>query len=452
MRRAAAFALPALLLAGCAAASQAPAQTDALTIENRYPLEYAKQFTVDVCAGGYDLITIDGSRYLVVPEGAAAPANLDADITVLQQPIQNIYLVSSSAMDPIISIGGLGAVALSGTQAENWYLDAARTAMEQGEIAYAGKYSAPDYETILSADCGLAIENTMIYHTPEVKEQLEKFGVPVLVERSSYESDPLARMEWVKLYGILLGRTEEAERIFDDAVQRIAPLLDEEPTGKTAAFFSITSNNLATVRKGGDYVAKMIGLAGGSYVFADLTDSGNNLATVNISLEDFYAGARNADVLFYNSTIEGELRTMDELLAKCPMLADFKAVQSGSVWCTSQSLFQQSMELPDLILDMNKVFTEEGVDAVMMLRLQRERMEEGLVPSLEDYHARYGLTAARLARAAPGAAVLHPGPINRGVEIASSVADGPQSVILSQVTFGIAVRMAVMSIVAGNEA
>ena len=107
MRRAAAFALPALLLAGCAAASQAPAQTDALTIENRYPLEYAKQFTVDVCAGGYDLITIDGSRYLVVPEGAAAPANLDADITVLQQPIQNIYLVSSSAMDPIISIGGL---------------------------------------------------------------------------------------------------------------------------------------------------------------------------------------------------------------------------------------------------------------------------------------------------------------------------------------------------------
>ena len=107
-----------LLLAGCAGSGSTAAPT--LTVENRYPLEYAKQFTVDVCAGGYDLITIDGSRYLVVPEGAAAPANLDADITVLQQPIQNIYLVSSSAMDPIISIGGLGAVALSGTHAENW--------------------------------------------------------------------------------------------------------------------------------------------------------------------------------------------------------------------------------------------------------------------------------------------------------------------------------------------
>ena len=350
-------ALPALLLAGCAA-QPAASGTETLTVTGSYPLQYAQQFTIDECEGGYYLITIDGTRYLVVPEGENAPAELDADITVLQQPIENIYLVSSSAMDPIISIDGLDTVALSGTQADNWYLDAAKTAMENGQIAYAGKYSAPDYETILSADCGLAIENTMIYHTPEVKEQLEKFGVPVLVERSSYESDPLARMEWVKLYGILLGRTEEAERIFDDAVQRIAPLLDEEPTGKTAAFFSITSNNLATVRKGGDYVAKMIGLAGGSYVFADLTDSGNNLATVNISLEDFYAGARDADVLLYNSTIEGSIASTEQLVEKCPLLAQFKAVQNGNVWCTAQSLFQQSMELPDLILDMNRVFTE----------------------------------------------------------------------------------------------
>ena len=355
------LALPALLLAGCAAAAS-NAENNDLTIESRYPLAYAEQFTVDECAGGSSLITIDGSRYLVVPENATVPEKLDADIVVLRQPIRNIYLVSSSAMDPIISIDGLGAVALSGTQADNWYLDAAKAAMQSGQVAYAGKYSAPDYETILAANCGLAIENTMIYHTPEVKEQLEKFGVPVLVERSSYESGPLARMEWVKLYGILLGKREEAERVFDDAVQRIAPLENEEPTGKTVAFFSITSNNLATVRKGSDYVAKMIEMAGGTYAFADLTDSGNNLATVNISLEDFYAGAKDADVLIYNSTIEGEIRTTDELIAKCPLLADFKAVQSGNVWCTAQSLFQQSMELPDLILDMNKVFTEGTPD------------------------------------------------------------------------------------------
>ncbi|KRG46628.1 aspartate carbamoyltransferase catalytic subunit [Stenotrophomonas panacihumi] len=91
----------------------------------------------------------------------------------------------------------------------------------------------------------------------------------------------------------------------------------------------------------------------------------------------------------------------------------------------------------------------EGVDAVMMLRLQRERMEEGLVPSLEGYHARYGLTAERLRRAAPDAAVLHPGPINRGVEITDEVVDGPQSWVLRQVANGVAVRMAVLETLLG---
>jgi aspartate carbamoyltransferase catalytic subunit len=86
----------------------------------------------------------------------------------------------------------------------------------------------------------------------------------------------------------------------------------------------------------------------------------------------------------------------------------------------------------------------DGVDAVMMLRLQRERMEEGLVPSLEQYFADYGLDARRLARAAPDAIVMHPGPMNRGVEIEDAVADGPQSVILDQVASGVAVRMAVL--------
>ena len=86
----------------------------------------------------------------------------------------------------------------------------------------------------------------------------------------------------------------------------------------------------------------------------------------------------------------------------------------------------------------------EGVDAVMMLRLQRERMEDGLVSSLEQYHRDFGLTAQRLRRAAGDAVVLHPGPMNRGVEITDEVADGPQSLILRQVGNGVAVRMAVL--------
>jgi len=97
---------------------------------------------------------------------------------------------------------------------------------------------------------------------------------------------------------------------------------------------------------------------------------------------------------------------------------------------------------------------QEGIqdaDVVIMLRLQNERMSGALLPSSQEYFNSFGLTPEKLAWARPDAIVMHPGPINRGVEIDSQVVDGGQSVILPQVTFGVAVRMAVMSIVAGNE-
>jgi aspartate carbamoyltransferase catalytic subunit len=96
--------------------------------------------------------------------------------------------------------------------------------------------------------------------------------------------------------------------------------------------------------------------------------------------------------------------------------------------------------------DMNEGL--KGVDVIIMLRLQNERMTGALLPSAQEYFKSYGLTPERLALAKPDAIVMHPGPMNRGVEIDSAVADGAQAVILPQVTFGIAVRMAVMSMLA----
>ena len=359
----------ALALTGCGSKTQ-PANTESLVFSHHYKLDYAQQFTAECYEGGYTLLTVTESdkRFLVVPEDAANVDDLPADVTVLRQPLQNIYLVSSSVMDLFLHLDALGTVTLTGTKAEGWYLPEVKQAMEEGRIAYAGKYSAPDYEQILAAGCDLTVENTMVLHTPEVKEQLEHFDIPVIVERSSYESGPLARMEWIKFYGILLGKEEMAEQVFAAQEQEIQPLLDQPSTGKSCAFFSLTTNNLATVRKGSDYVARMIEMAGGSYVFADLTDNGNSLATMNLPLEDFYAGAKDADVLIYNSVIEGAVSSVSQLTERFPLLAEFKAVKEGQVWCTAQSLFQQSMELADLILDMNRVFTE-GTPAPEELKL-----------------------------------------------------------------------------------
>jgi aspartate carbamoyltransferase catalytic subunit len=115
-----------------------------------------------------------------------------------------------------------------------------------------------------------------------------------------------------------------------------------------------------------------------------------------------------------------------------------------------ESLLPNDLDLLGVKVFHNMEEGLRGVDVVMTLRIQKERMEVGNVPEGAAFFAQFGLTQERLALAKPDAIVMHPGPMNRGVEIDSAVADGAQSVILKQVTFGIAVRMAVMSIVAGN--
>ena len=339
-----------------------------LKYDHSLELQYADQFAVDYYEGDYALITIvGGGQFLLVPEGKEAPEGLDADITVIHQPLENIYLVATSTMDFFRALDGLGSISLSGTKADGWYIDEVKQALEDGSIVFAGKYSAPDYELILSKNCDLALESTMIYHNPEVKEKLEEFGIPVLVEHSSYESHPLGRTEWVKLYGVLLDKEEEAEAVFEEQAEKLNSIKDSENTGKTVAFFYINSMGSANVRKSNDYVSKMIELAGGKYIFNDLGTDEEGLSTMNMGMEDFYAGAKDADYIIYNSTIDGELGSLDELLKKSTLLKDFKAVKEGNVWCLTKSMFQETTCLGDVIMDIHRMLTEDDPEGLTYL-------------------------------------------------------------------------------------
>lgn len=356
------------LLVGCGG-KQAPAAEaagpdwSALSVARQVPLAYATEFSLTEYEQGYMLLDIPTSgRFLIVPEGAGLPKGLDGDIVPLYAPLDRMYLAATSAIDFFRALDGIGSVRLSGTDVNGWYVEEAKAALQNGSMIFAGKYSAPDYELIFALKCDLAIESTMIYHSPEVKEQLSKLGVPVLVERSSYEEDPLGRMEWVKVYGALLGKLPEAEALFAAETEAVAPLLSQPKTNKTVAFFYITTTGTVNVRKSSDYVPRMIEMAGGTYVFPDL-NSGSALSTVNMTMESFYDGARDADVLIYNSNIDGEVFTLKELLQKSAFLKDFKAVQTGDVWCTGKNLFQEPMGLGKLILDMHRVLTDENAPA-----------------------------------------------------------------------------------------
>ncbi len=344
-----------------------------LTYSHSMETVYAKKFSVDYYQDGYALIGIaDGSRFLVVPEGKKAPEKLEEGIVVLQQPIENIYLVASAVMDMFVALDALPMVKFSGLKADGWYIKEAREAVEAGELLYAGNYAAPDYEQIVSQECGLAIENTMISHNPEVKEQLERLGIPVLVDYSSYEAEPLGRTEWVKLYGLLANKEAEAEQAFAQEMEAFTSIRDSEASGKTVAFFYITTNGEANVRKSSDYLPKMIEMAGGSYIFEDLGEEEDTASsTVKMQMEEFYASAKDADYIIYNSAIEGELSSVAELLDKSSLLENFKAVQEGNVYCTTKNLYQSSMELGTMIQDIHKMLSGEESDLTYLYPLKK---------------------------------------------------------------------------------
>ena len=330
-------------------------------------LAWATGFTVDLYEGDRALACIaDGTRYLFVPAGDA-PQGIAEDVTVLERPLSNIYLASSSTLCLFAALGAVDCVSHVSVTQETCTVEAFTQAIASGDIVYGGKYSAPDYEAFLNGGCRLAVENTMIYHTPEVKEQLERLGIPVFVERSSYERHPLGRMEWVKVYGALLGRDAEAEELYRQEIDQLQGVLSQENTGKTVAFFSINSNGSVTVRKSGDYIARTIELAGGRYIFPDLGADDSAVTTLNMQMEAFYDGAIGADILIYNSTINGQLSSLDELIGESVLLSDFPAVQEGRVWCTSRNLFQETMRLGGLILDIHSILTEENPDSLRYL-------------------------------------------------------------------------------------
>ena len=322
--------------------------------------EYAEHFRVDELEDGTLQLTLgEKERYLLLARDEKVPETAESSLPIIRIPTERIYAASSSVPDLFLQCGALKEIRFTGTSEMSWRLTEIQDALRDGDMLYAGKYSAPDYELLLQEDCDLVIENTMILHNPEVKEKLEALGLPVIIEYSSYEPHPLGRVEWIRLYGLLTGHREEADRFFAEQISILENTVSSS-NGKTAAFFYITNSGTVVVRKNSDYVNRMIELAGGCSPFTDLPHDDTALSTVTIQMESFYEQARNADVLIYNGTTVGGLENMDDLLAKSSLFTDFKAVRNGEVWCTEQSMFQQSSATAEMIADLHTILSGEA--------------------------------------------------------------------------------------------
>ncbi|MCR4946207.1 MAG: ABC transporter substrate-binding protein [Lachnospiraceae bacterium] len=340
-------------------------------------LKYATQFEITHYENGYKLIHIsDGSDYVVVPPGKEDDNLGVSGAVIIHEAPENIYLAASSAMDLFVKLDALDNIGTCSTAASDYTIEEAREKIESDEIRYIGKYRSPDYEILLESECDLAIESTMITHSPEIKEEIERLGIPVLTERSSYEKHPLGRLEWIKLYGAILGKEEEAEAFFDREEEKVLKVLEEldeqKDTGYSSpkvAFFYVSPNGYINIRKPGDYVSTMIEMAGGSYVFDGVTDeSGNALSTMNLDWEEFYEKAVEADILIYSGTIDGGIESRGELIDKNELFNDFKAVKTGNVFCSNSDMFQCTSLVADMIVELHDIINDNDTDDLRFIK------------------------------------------------------------------------------------
>ena len=343
---------------------------EGLAFERQVGFSYARGIDIFCYEGGYKLFDVHGSaRYLLIPEGKEVPDGLAADIRIIRGPVDHVYMAATAVMALVRASGGLSAVRFSSLQEDGWYVEEAAELMRSGDILYAGKYSAPDFELLISQGCDLAVESTMILHSPKIQEMLEHLGIPVFIDRSSYEEHPLGRAEWVRVYGALFGDESAADSFFEEQEQVLEDLADYGNTGKTVAFFYISSDGSAIVRRSSDSIPKMIALAGGVYALSDIpAASETSHSSFSMTMEEFYAEAVDADYLIYNSSIDSPVTTMEELFEKSSLLKNFRAVREGNVWCADRYLYQATDITGQLIRDFHTMLTGGEEEDMMFLK------------------------------------------------------------------------------------
>lgn len=411
----------------------APPEIDGLMFISSEKNDVAEYFRLsvyeDASGAKYQLLETAGGlhRYLIVPADAqvsnrksdhftarASEANSankekkgDAlELTVLQQPLTTTYVAASAVMASLCDLGAVSQIRFSGLREEGWYVDEARTAMKKGSMLFAGKYSEPDYETLLREGCDLALESTMIYRSPEVIEKLSALGIPVYIDYSSYEPHVLGRLEWIRVYGALFGHEEKAQQWYASERDRIRAIQKDAETssgeasqsGKsteksetktsrnskneassigsssgsagtdttadlrpTVVYFYVNSSGQIQVRQPHDYIPELLELAGARYLAPDMSSlGGSRKSNVTVSLEDFYSSCRDADYLIYSATLDRPLSSIQELLGKNALFADFKAVKEGHVYTTDKDFYQLSDRMADFAEDVHRMLQGQG--------------------------------------------------------------------------------------------
>lgn len=316
---------------------------------------YATGFTIEALANGVKKVT-DGENQtlLLVPKGKKPPTGYE-DLPQVTVPVKSAVILSVTFGALMRPLEVIDSVVGSGTMENELYIEEMKQRYASGQIKYVGggTMGAPDFEAIQLLKPDIVFCSTGYPDWVEYYNKLKSMGLKVAVCNDYLETDPLARLEWIKFIAAFYGKDADAQTYFNDVVKKIDEIKNQVMVSSRYAsvlWASIFMGN-CYVSNGDSYVAKMIDMAGGEYVFKDLPGSG----TSSISLEELYARGKTANVFIYAST-PPYINSIKEIVDNGPVLADLPVMVSGEVYCFQPWYFQISDKPDEIIQDLAYIF------------------------------------------------------------------------------------------------
>lgn len=313
------------------------------------------------------------TSWLLLPEGVDKVSGAPAGVNIMTfRDRQNIMVSSASTMALINAMDALSKVPMT-TADTTWRIQEIKDAIDKGTVKEVGKYSKPDYEQIISIGAEkhvtFAVFSTMLDSVPDVYDQLTKTcNLRIMRDQSSYESHPLGRTEWIKIYGEIFDMRDKSDAVFNGQVEILNETTSKinvpEAERKTVLIFYTTSTkDTFYVRNAADYVTELVNLGGGKQV-AEIGPgkSGNTKMTQ----ESFIQECSQADYVLYNWTA-GAGNVKDESLQGLidarlgDWFKDFKAYKEGNVWRTSNDFYQKMDKMGEMVADIYKMLYGENV-------------------------------------------------------------------------------------------
>ena len=313
------------------------------------------------------------TSWLLLPEGVDKVSGAPAGVNIMTfRDRQNIMVSSASTMALINAMDALSKVPMT-TADTTWRIQEIKDAIDKGTVKEVGKYSKPDYEQIISIGAEkhvtFAVFSTMLDSVPDVYDQLTKTcNLRIMRDQSSYESHPLGRTEWIKIYGEIFDMRDKSDAVFNGQVEILIETPSKinvpEAERKTVLIFYTTSTkDTFYVRNAADYVTELVNLGGGKQV-AEIGPgkSGNTKMTQ----ESFIQECSQADYVLYNWT-SGASGVKDESLQGLidarlgDWFKDFKAYKEGNVWRTSNDFYQKMDKMGEMVADIYKMLYGENV-------------------------------------------------------------------------------------------